>query len=499
MRRPFSVAGAPREVPYGDGGGRTWAGVHENRPQFRPSLRARSVGPRRGEDPCPDVVSAGARVGEVAAGGVRQSLQPDVNLDTRPSTPERERWCPRVAPGQGQEDVPLRINGMGYGRPTRKSEGVAAVIQANPSAATFSRERSEAVYESNRREPLGKGYVRGHELPAHVRDAGFGGFGQVLAVSAAHPSAQQGKDVIAPAAVPVEDPETHARYARTHQAFHPGEQLDRGYAWPAAIQADPTYAFGGRPEGARLQDGAGVKSVLASDGCTGADGAPGAAQTRIVPQEAEEWRRGHHGPVGGRAIYGASRAGRPPVPAGFAYGAPSAAGDSAGELIRGYYRPEDLQPDKDLGRCIKEGRRNVPTEHAFGRPSQGRQQPPAAGLAGRSSAGTPSAFQPPPRLAFEPRPRRPLAAESEAGSVTSLLNPHRLAAKGSSIKEFAKPRGRDEVSALMKGAGYHLRDADFERLWGVAVRRSGGDCGCEEQASLEAVIEAYGTSRAEST
>jgi len=488
-----------RGAAYAPAGMGAWA-ERPHTAQMKPRLRRANAGPRRGDDPCPDVAYAGARpVNETE--NARHYIQPDLFDDDRPSTPEKARRYRRDfrAPvGQhaiprGQEDLPLhkplQVNGLGYGRPSRKSESVGAVMQACQSTRgvrSFQEQQAEAVYESSRKEPLGKAYLRGHQLPVGVRDPGFGGFGQPSA-GGQHASHQQGKETISPPEVQPEPAEVHDQYVKTHQAFEPGEQLNRRYAWPTEVKADPFHAFG-RPDGARSKDGAGVKGTFAAEADLIGDpsrgdetsgrpdeGTPCMQSTRIVPRAAEDCRRVTQHPVGRRCDRG-----EPPVPAGYAYGVPSvreANRESVAELMFGGARPEDLMPDKDLGRSIKEGRRNVTSEtRAFGKPSVERP-------ARSASASAPER----PSMGFRPPPRRPVhQGEVDAGSA---IAPGRFLAKGIDVDDFSRPRGPDEVAILLKGAGYNLSPDEFLRVWDVAVRAAGA--GFTEEVSLNDVIKAY--------
>eukprot|EP00929_Paragymnodinium_shiwhaense_P084679 TRINITY_DN45303_c0_g2_i1.p2 TRINITY_DN45303_c0_g2~~TRINITY_DN45303_c0_g2_i1.p2 ORF type:complete len:580 (+),score=111.60 TRINITY_DN45303_c0_g2_i1:138-1877(+) len=554
----------------------SWA----ERPYVRPRLRAQSAcGPRRAQDPAPDVRPAGlhppgrlqhgARVeaadaattaaegvtpgGDHASGAARQCLQPDRYDEPRPQTDEARprsafvRQKPDVGRSRvpkGQEDLPLQVDGMGYGRPTGRSEGVERLIRA-PRAqsaggyAEVMEEQREQVYESRRREPLGRGYVRGHTLPAKTQEPGFR-YGQGTGAPR-HFSDQQGKDAIAPradldapnqaavdaalaqaaeslhAAREAAAKRVHSQYVRSHQAFAPGEQLDRRYAWPDDMQDPQQFAFG-RQENARNKDGAGVKSIFAGDGCTAQalddqgkaadDPKAWAPPTRIVPKTGEDARWYYHHSIGqpaGRT----QAANRPPVPAHFAFGAPSRVKakhgqpdevqPSAGELIRGNYTVEEQMPDRDLGRCTKDGRRNLaPDDRYFGKPTR---PPSRSGSVARGDGeATPtvcvSPYEEP--AAFAPRPRRPAFADDEPDAfgqgVASALMPGLHTQKGLHSDEFRRERGCEEVKLLLQSAGYSVEDERFQRAWSEAVRCAQSPYAASasaDKASLEAVVQAF--------
>eukprot|EP00927_Polykrikos_kofoidii_P019589 TRINITY_DN19174_c0_g1_i3.p1 TRINITY_DN19174_c0_g1~~TRINITY_DN19174_c0_g1_i3.p1 ORF type:complete len:490 (+),score=75.01 TRINITY_DN19174_c0_g1_i3:201-1670(+) len=446
----------------------------------RPRLRAHSSGPRQGKDPCPGVKAAGFEA-PGRGDGTRQILKTEAS-EQRAPTPEAEkryrreyqRQVGKSAVSKGQEDLPLhQVDGKGFGRPSQRSESAGRLMQAAGQRSSFE-DRAEMIYESNKREPVGKGFSRGMKPPSRAAEDPEFRFGQPTG-AATNCMVQQGKDTIAPAEQ-AEDPETHARYVRTHQAFDPGEQVDRRYAWPTGIK-DPKHAFG-RADGARLQNGAAMREALASDGCSESEAKAqaegGALKTRIVSRVAEEAQWASHRPLGGPPA--GRPASKPPVPEGFAFGARPAGqarGEpSAGDLIRGYYKPEEQQPDRDLGRCVRDGRRNVTADtRAYGKPSRPEQR---------------GAFQPPPRRQCDR-----LGADADDVGVGQAIAPGRFADEGLGADDFSMPRSRDEVRSLLKGAGYDVDPQHFARLWDVAVRCSGPGGGRLQTTSLDAVIKAY--------
>lgn len=423
-------------------------------------------------DPAAGVPAAGCRSGGHGLSS-RGALQPDLYCPSAPVPENQQQFRKdgaavgeaRRRPGAG----PPAAGPARFGRPTGvhpRAESVGAVLQVSggSSSSSHSRilnERKEAVYESNKREPLGKAYVRGHPAPAALADESAFRFGKTTGAPR-HSSEQQGKDIICPVEPGSADPEEHERYVRTHNAFEPGEQVDRGYAWPQEV-ARENHRFG-RPDGARL-DGAGVRAALSGTDPDVEGGEMAVQQTRIVPISAEDFRRAVRDPIGGRArgVHGA-----PPVPAEFAFGTRSKHEASAAECLKGNYSAEEQLPDKDLGRCIREGRRNITAEtRAFGKPSR-------VGAASRSSCAAPL-FRPPPRVAVA-------AMHDDAGAAQTLA-PDCLEAKGLVSDEFSEPRDRREVQSLLEGAGYRMSAEEFDHVWDSASRG-------EQHASLKEVIRA---------
>lgn len=113
----------------------------------------------------------------------------------------------------------------GYGIKTVKGEGAGENFAAYrlDGVARYAAEKRELVYESSRREPLGRSYVRGFDLPP---DAGFAGFG--VATTSANMSAK----------------ETVFRWAATDVEE---SAADRGYAWPEATKSR-SFRFGKKGE-----------------------------------------------------------------------------------------------------------------------------------------------------------------------------------------------------------------------------------------------------------
>jgi EF-hand domain-containing family member B len=79
-----------------------------------------------------------------------------------------------------------------------------------PGVAAYKNECAEAIYESNNKEKLGEGYVRGHVLPGVTKEESFPGFG-VKSKEVA-----DGKLVIFPRGVKPDSKEVVDNYKFTH-------------------------------------------------------------------------------------------------------------------------------------------------------------------------------------------------------------------------------------------------------------------------------------------
>ncbi|CAE8624373.1 unnamed protein product, partial [Polarella glacialis] len=328
-------------------------------------------------------------------------------------------------------------------------------------------------------------YVRGHEMPAFLQNEKSFRFGQKTAAST-HMSHQTGKDAIAPPpAEGAEDPQAHERYVRSHQAFAPGERVNRRYAWPTEILAQPEkHAFGlSLSAGPGVaQDGRGVREALTSFDCSPDE----EGRTRIVTRLGEDFRRATFGPIGGRP------AGRYQVSADMTFGTPSSKSStvSAGQLIRGCYTAEEQLPDRDLGRCLREGRRNIDTDRVFGQ---------ATRPLSRTDSFVGAAFSPWPRGqggdAGQHQSRMRFDDEESQSGIGDVIAP-----KGACKREFAQPRSKGEAQSLLQAAGCELGPAEFDGLWGSVADKAGvfSSTSGTVEVPLEAMVKAFAASCAAS-
>lgn len=83
--------------------------------------------------------------------------------------------------------------------------------------ADYNNDLKESKYQSHQREPLGKPYIRGHQLPTVAKQSEFA-FGVPTV------SSESSKDVLYPHGREKEErPDVSAMYNKTHGAFGPGE------------------------------------------------------------------------------------------------------------------------------------------------------------------------------------------------------------------------------------------------------------------------------------
>ena len=105
----------------------------------------------------------------------------------------------------------------------------------------FLQDRKEMIYETKRREPLGKSYVRGQMLPERVTKESFA-FGK-----GSSKSNFDAKELIYPKTVAGQEEKHHDQYVRSHGAYLPGERKDREYEWTKWGINPEKHSFGYTP------------------------------------------------------------------------------------------------------------------------------------------------------------------------------------------------------------------------------------------------------------
>jgi len=283
----------------------------------------------------------------------------------------------------------------------------------------------EMIYESNKKEPLGKPHIRGH--PLKMLPEGFGN---------ASGEPEDCKKVVFPVDVPVKEEEAiRLQYRKSHNHFDPGERVERGYTMPVETE-DPFFKFGvaaahGRPDGSNMKL---ALNCMAED-----DGQY--KQTKMVQKVCEDYRNVAH-PKFERKVHYMQGAKGPPMDPEWAYGIKSVTSDcTARSCILGYYTLDEQLPDQDLGRCTKVGRRNVTKEpRAFGTPSirTDLEAPP-----GRRSVAD-------------------LTNYGDECGAAALLNPQRFDNKGVPDREFLLRRPKEELRELVDASGPSMEEASME-------------------------------------
>lgn len=387
-------------------------------------------------DAFPSIPPAGRSITVPLNDSTERDLQSEVYFPL-PETPLHERRFRRLSQGPGEitvfhslkeqklpgEDFRYGIRGI---RGSSTEDAMKAGLLLG--VAEYRNSVAEQVYDSTKREPIGKPYIRGHTIK--MLPQGFG--------NASDPAAGA-KPAIFPVHMKPDSEEVKAMYRKTHNCFAPGEQTHRGYLWPAETQA-PSFRFGMGL--ADAVSGAGARAVLNWD----VDDEGNLKKTRMVQKVCEDYRDVDHYPLSKKRHMKQGAYG-PPLPEEHRFGIKSSISDyTAKTCIQGYYALEDQLPDQDLGRCTKPGRRNVTTEtRAFGVPSV-RTDIPA----------------PPPS-------KRSIAANMSYGdecSAAAVLNPQRFDARNVPDRDFLVRRPKDELRALVRSG---MPGVDFEQLWTEAL------------------------------
>lgn len=409
---------------------------------------------RKCVDTVPHIRASGKK-GEIAP----WLCEPNLILPS-PSTPERNdvlnRHKKRTAPGEitvhwGLQTVTKPNPGDGYGIKSDKGDNVAQNFRSGQKLGIeeYMQSRGEAIYKSVQQEPLGASFIRGYKFPDDPMKRAFG--------KECPKDEFDAKECVFPKWADDDTDDNKERYKKTHGAYDPGEMISRKYEWPQKITANPHFRFGVTDAGpvGSLQNGVGAKSVLTMD--KEIDNT--LPRTRIGKKTAENFREVANDQL---ATSRNLLQGQPPVPAGHSFGLKSGADMThAGELVRGFYSPEEQMPDSDLGKCTVKGRRNFQSRRPFGTPTV--------------------------RLDLEapPHHKRSVASCTNYGDdhdAYGLIYPEKFGHRGVSDTDFVQRRPPGDLRQLVEGAGYKLNDDQFQMLWDEGVRLFGDE---EQLVSLE--------------
>lgn len=367
-----------------------------------------------------------------------RDVQPDIYFPAPPTPMKERKYRKNHTAGEinvhfGLKSQKLPDETFRYGIRSSKGESTKQAFEAGQKfgIAAYRQMRAEEVYESTKKEPLGKSYDRGHLIKMDPR--GFG---------VPSPPVDDGKEVIFPRGVKPEEEHIRQRYIKTHGNFAPGEMFTREYNWPEEAK-DEYFRFGVKQTSGGNYGGDGAKMALepmrADDG--------GFPVTRFIQRTSEDYRSVVHPKIAKTKNY---QQGKVPVPPGHVFGIKSMSSEvTARSCILGYYSLNEQLPDQDLGRCIKPGRRNVTAEaRAFGVPSV-RADIPALPVDKRSLADCQN-------------------YGDEVGAQ-ALLNPQRFDSQGVPDREYLLRRPKDEIKSLLDAAGYKFSQEDFDHIWTTAV------------------------------
>jgi len=368
---------------------------------------------------------AGEDNGETA----EKTIKPEFFGKAPPTPPMMRRWRKETEPGKiclhpGVADDRDHERVSTYGRAEPVGVKVHEVLNVAPKSYLIEKavEKKEAIYLSHKREPLGSAYVRGHVLPGELKREGFG-----------RPTPQdvagdQSKELLHPTERIVPQVE-HALYVKSHANYDPGEQRRRGYSWQSKHGAiDPSlYRFGANVQKGEMEGVAKAMNPSLDESYK--------RPAVVVEKILEDFREVTSESLGKAKNLGH---GDRSLSGNHVFGLPSQRDAEWGvrECI-GNYTPEEQQPDKDLGRSVRPGWRNIADDsRLFGVPSI-RSDIPAPSLksvADHQNYG------------------------DEAGAET-LLYPPRFADEGVTQADFLEARSKDDLGSLFRSAGFDLSDA----------------------------------------
>lgn len=310
-------------------------------------------------------------------------------FDDRASTPPHVRKFRRstyLEPGKRYQhhgvadDYPqLNLGGKIFGvTESHFRDGAADLIRPPPMSelARMNMIKSEKIYKHTMREPLGRSPERTDHLPSKFTEGTVAlcfvtfvayfvfvctehqPFG--VKTSSAHEPA---KDLIFPVDARHEvDGDGADLYKRSHGSYAPGEQRRRGYQWGSAGVNPDTTRFGRKGDTIAFNGVSKNIAEVLNASTLAANDAP------IVNQKKVEDFRNMADLLGQTKNLGQDSGSRPPD---MVYGKSSGVKTvSAADVIKGKYGAVDLQSDRDLGKSIMPGFRNISfQDRVYGCPS----------------------------------------------------------------------------------------------------------------------------------
>ena len=317
--------------------------------------------------------------------------------------------------------------------------------------ADYHNDLKESQYASNVREPLGASYSRGHNLPNKVDESEFK-FGVPTVGS------ESAKNLVYPAGREKEEkPEVSDMYNKTHGAFGPGEQKNRNYVWPAN-QDRFGYAEQRVPGGAA--------NSLHPERLGGAF-----PKTVIVKKTVEDFNAVQKDHLGASKNLGQ---GKPPVDPDQAFGSTRRNDEdwNAAMCLTGSYSDAEMQPDRDLGTCVKancknEVRRAEDSNRVFGAPSI--------------------------RTDIPFKEKKSVADHQNYGDepdAVDLLFPSTFTELGITEQDFSALRDRQSIKDLFSSIGYSYKIGKFNAMYNRALKYCNSpDDRCSVRAFMIAVKE----------
>lgn len=380
-------------------------------------------------DPIPKIRPAGVTTTIMEEGADRCVKQDEFyHPPDTPTTIKKYRKSFNNQPGikqrhYGVADDPDHDINFAFGKKTYGSEHVGEVIKAQNLAglADYNNDLKESKYHSHIREPLGKSYSRGFVMPGVVNTEEFKYGVPTL-------SSENAKDVLYPGGGHREE---------RNKVNDPAVQKARNYDW----KLDTTAHRFGYAESKLLNGAAYSLHPERKDGAF--------PKTVIVKKTVEDFKQVAHDILGKPKNLGQ---GKPPLQDGHTFGVSTVGNDpwNAAKCIHGEPTEKEVQPDYDLGKCVKQGCRNeVRTESDIDR-----------------VFGTPTI-----RLDIPFKERKSVADHQNYGDepdAVDLLFPNTFTELGVSEFDFSALRSRDEIKELFGRIGYKYKVGKFNAMFNRA-------------------------------
>ena len=374
-----------------------------------------------------------------------------LSMGERPSTPpeiKKYRQSTIHEPGKivkhyGLADDKVKDGPFGYVAQSAggSHESVNQVMKSYPTSdlMIWEREQREQVYESAKRDPLGKSMTRGHNIPESIST-----FGSKIDAKFKDKN-PEAKNLIYPVGTELDEvkdlPEgggdgLHDLYVRTHGNYAPGEQKRRNYNWDAAGFKPDAHVFG-ITEKQPYHNG--VAKALTQN----IDQA-----TKLIPRAVSDFKLANTQTLGQSKNLGQRN--RVGVGESHIFGVPSRRVEEWGvqQLICGDYSMNDQNPDPDLGKSLRSGFRNESkdSERVFGAPSirSDLNAPKVKSVADNQNYG------------------------NELGAF-SLIYPSNALNGGLADEEYLSPRSADELFEIF-GRFCHNNEDMFKSIFDYATR-----------------------------
>jgi len=378
--------------------------------------------------------------GEHTEESAEKTIQPDLHFQAPPTPAHMAKWRKDYMPGKtvlhpGVADDRDHERIYTYGRAEPVGVKTHELMNIAPKSYLIEKaiEKKESIYLSNKREPLGTKFRRGHVIPEILDETGFG-----------RPTPQdvagdQTKELLHPRERIIPGTE-HQLYVTSHANYAPGEQRRRGYSWKDQEgQINPhLYRFGGTVNKGEINGvGKAMNPTLDDDY---------KRPSVVVDKILEDFRDVTCEALGTVKNLGH---GNRHLPGNHVYGLPSQRDAEWGvrECV-GNYTEAEQAPDTDLGRSVRPGWRNIaPAERLFGVPSI-RSDIPAPSL-------------------------KSVADHQNYGDETgadSLIYPPRFSDGGVTQGDFLESRSKNDLAELFLSAGFELSDATLDDAFARASR-----------------------------